>query len=147
LVTGLPLFAGLDLDDISGFVLGGHDVRRSSLADSVAKLARRIGAFDPAVVAACVPDLEEWGENVRPGTVLNNGDTIAALADRTDLPRASTPRGVAERLQQDLREFRDRHRLDQVVVINVASTEPASESRPEHASLERLQSALARPDP
>ena len=34
-----------------------------------------------------------------------------------------------------MREFRDRHRLDQVVVVNVASTEPTAEPRPEHADL------------
>src|SRR5436305_8701155 len=60
LVTGLPLFAGLDLDRPDQFVLGGHDIRRGGWAKSVATLARRIGAFDPAVVEACLPDLEAW---------------------------------------------------------------------------------------
>ncbi|HEY1378955.1 MAG TPA: inositol-3-phosphate synthase [Gemmataceae bacterium] len=146
LVTALPPFAGLDLDGPARFVLGGHDIRRGTLADSVATLARRIGAFDPAVVEACVPDLEAWGENVRPGTAVNSGDTIAALADRPDLPRADTPRGVIEHLQRDLRDFRERHRLDQVVVVNVASTEETPDPRPEHESLDRLQGALAKSD-
>ncbi len=146
LVTGLPLFAGLDLDGPARFVLGGHDIRGGTLADSVVTLTRRIGAFDPAVVEACIPDLEAWGENVRPGTAINSGETIASLADRPDLPRADTPRGVIEQLQRDLRDFRDRHRLDQVVVVNVASTEPAAELRAEHGSLSRLQQALNESD-
>src|SRR5687767_1799602 len=67
LVTGLPQFASLDLDNPASFVVGGHDIRRGSLAGSVTTLARRIGAFDPAVVDACMPDLEQWGRNTRPG--------------------------------------------------------------------------------
>jgi myo-inositol-1-phosphate synthase len=125
LVTGLPLFAGLDLDEPGQFVLGGHDIRRGTLTESVTTLARRIGAFEPAVVDACRPDLDVWGENIRPGTILNSGDAIAALADRRDLDRTRSPQAAMERLQQDVQEFRSRHRCDQIVVVNVASTEPA----------------------
>jgi myo-inositol-1-phosphate synthase len=146
LVTGLPLFTGLDLDGLDQFVLGGHDVRRGGWAESVATLAHRIGAFDPAVVEVCMPDLVTWGENVRPGTVINSGETIAALADRPDLATAPTLRGVVDRLQADLREFRDRHRLEGVVVVNVASTEPPVLPRPEYADVGALRSALAGAD-
>ena len=125
LVTALPQFTGLDLDEPAQFVVGGHDIRRGGLAESVTTLARRIGAFDPAVVEACMPDLEAWGRNVRPGAILNSGDAIAALADRPDVPSSGEAREEIDRVGKDLREFRDLHRLDQVVVVNVASTEPA----------------------
>src|SRR5947209_7155059 len=127
LVTELPLFAGLDLDAPSAFVLGGHEIRRGGWSDSVATLAGRIRAFEPDTVEACTPDLEEWSKNLRTGSVVNSGEAIAALADRHDLPAASKQTAADDfrRLQGDLREFRDRHRLDQVVVVNVASTEPA----------------------
>jgi myo-inositol-1-phosphate synthase len=144
LVTGQALFAGLDLDTPNQFVVGGHDIRRGSLAESVVTLSRRIGAFDRDVVDACMPDLEAWGENIRGGSTFNSGETIAALADRPDLPSAATPRGVIERLQRDIGDFARRNRLDQVVVVNVASTEPAAELRSEFGSLERLQAALGR---
>src|SRR5262249_42992626 len=42
----------------------------------------------------------------------------------------------------DLRQFRETHRLDQVVVLNVASTEPPFELSEVHQSLERLTVAL-----
>ena len=45
MVTGLPLFAGLDLDGPGQFVLGGHDIRCGDLLDSVRTLARRVGVF------------------------------------------------------------------------------------------------------
>ena len=142
LVTGLPLFNGLDLDGATQYTVGGHDIRRGGLAESVAAFSRRIGAFDPAVVEACLPDLEAWGKNVRSGAILNSGDTIAKLADRPDVSASGTPRAAIERLQADIADFRDRNRLDQVVVVNVASTEPAIDPRPEYESYERLQSAL-----
>ena len=94
------------------------------------------------MVATCNPDLEAWDENIRPGAVLNCGETITALADRPGVDHAATAWGVIERVQHDLREFRDRHRLDQVIVVNVASTEPAAQTRPETASLDRLECAL-----
>jgi len=78
--------------------------------------------------------------------MLNSGKTIAALADRPDLPRADTPQAAIDRIESDLADFRTRHRLDQVAVINVASTEPAAEPRPEHASLAGLRIALGRAD-
>jgi myo-inositol-1-phosphate synthase len=124
LVTGLPLFAGLDLDSPSAFVLGGHEIRHGGWPDSVATLARRIGAFDPAVVDACIPDLERWSANIRPGTILRADPTIAALANHPDVTTPAV-RKDARGLERDLRDFRERHQLDQVVVINVASTEPA----------------------
>jgi myo-inositol-1-phosphate synthase len=147
MVTGLPPFAGADLDTPGQFVVGGHDIRMGNLPQSVRAYAQRTGAFDATVVEACADDLEAWGENVRPGTVLNSDRCIAALADRPDLPRAANPAAAVELIQRDLREFRERHRLDQVAVVNVASTEPATEPRPEHADLARLQEALGRGTP
>src|SRR5205085_6390590 len=49
-----------------------------------------------------------------------------------------------ERIQKDLRGFREAHRLDQVVVINVASTEPPFATDEAHTSVEKLLLALER---
>jgi myo-inositol-1-phosphate synthase len=146
LVTALPLFEGLGLDAPANFVLGGHDIRRGQLIAGVRELQQRSGVFNAELVHATAADLEAWDANLRPGTILNSGDTIAALADRTDLPTADAPRAAVERIRQDLAEFRERHRLDQVVVINVASTEPPAADRPEHSSLELFEKSLGRRD-
>jgi myo-inositol-1-phosphate synthase len=125
LVTELPFFSGLDLDSPSSFVLGGHEIRSGGWPECVGALARRIGAFDPSVVDACMPDLEQWSANLRPGTIFNADTTIAALADHPDVTAPSAQSRDVRGLERDLRDFRERHRLDQVVVINVASTESA----------------------
>jgi myo-inositol-1-phosphate synthase len=52
---------------------------------------------------------------------------------------------VAAALVADLAAFRDRHRLDRVVVVNVSSTEPVPDPHPAHARLEALSVALCEP--
>lgn len=128
LVTALPLFDGLDLDLPEQFVVGGHDVRRSSYREAVAELRRGAGVFEPGLTEACGPDLDEWSANVRSGTVLNAGATIARLANLQGVTGAGEPRAVVDRIRQDLTAFRATHQLSQVVVVNVASTEPPSET-------------------
>jgi myo-inositol-1-phosphate synthase len=138
MVTALPLFDGLDLDAPAQFILGGHDIRRSHFRQTIQEFQRRSGIFDQGLVEACLPDLDAWAENIRPGTILNTGATISKLADRPDVPLADTPRAAVERIQQDLLAFRAQHQLDQIVVLNVASTEPPFELKEAHQSLDRL---------
>ncbi len=138
LVTALPLFDGIDLDSAGQFVLGGHDIRRTSYRQAVGELHQRSNIFEPSLTDACLPDLEGWSENVRPGTVLNAGATIAKLADLPEVQQKNSMRTAVEGIQTDLRQFRETHQLDQVVVINVASTEPPFELSEVHDSLDRL---------
>src|SRR5438132_1022382 len=76
LVTALPPFAGLDLDGAGQFVVGGHDVRQTTYRQAVRELHEDSHVFETGVIDACAADLEEWTENVRPGTVYNAGATI-----------------------------------------------------------------------
>jgi myo-inositol-1-phosphate synthase len=147
LVTALPPFAGLDLDAPAQLVVGGHDVRRTSYRQAVTELHERSNVFDQALIDGCLPDLDEWTENVRPGTVQGAGATIGRLADLPEALRVDTPRAAVERIQADLRAFRQAHRLDQVVVLNVASTEPPFPLAEVHGSLKTFLPALERSHP
>jgi myo-inositol-1-phosphate synthase len=147
LVTALPLFEPLGLDPFDRFVVGGHEVRRGGFRQTVRELQQRSGIFEPALADACAPQLEEWEADVRPGTLLNSGPAIARLADLPDAPRADTARAALGQIQSDLRAFRERHRLDQVVVVNVSSTEPPFPPAEAHASLAALTAALDRRPP
>lgn len=127
LVTATPLFDGVDLDAFDQFVIGGHDIRKSSFTEAVRDLNQRSNVFNEALMQACAPDLEKWSANVRPGTVLGAGPTIGKLADLPEVQRFKSPREAIERIQADLRDFRDKNKLDQLVVANVSSTEPPRE--------------------
>jgi myo-inositol-1-phosphate synthase len=142
LVTALPMFQALDLDQPGQFVVGGHDIRRTSYRQAIAELHARSNVFDPGVIEACLPDLDQWSANVRPGTVLNAGPTIARLADIPEVQRPETARATIERIQNHLQAFRDKNHLDQIIVIGIASTEPPFELGEIHQSLERLAPAL-----
>jgi myo-inositol-1-phosphate synthase len=144
LVTALPLFDGVPLDAPATFVLGGHDIRAGGLRQAVLELHQRANVFDRDTVEACSPDLDAWSENLRPGSVLNTGATIARLADLPEAQRADSCRAVIARVQTDLRAFRERHQLNQVVVVNVASTEPPFTLGEQHGSVENLLPLLER---
>jgi myo-inositol-1-phosphate synthase len=144
LVTALPLFEPLGLDGAASFVVGGHEIRQGGFRQTVRELQERSNVFEHDLAAACQPDLERWEANVRPGTVQGAGPTIARLVDRPEPHQVETPRAAVERLQADLRQFRQSQRLDQVVVVNVSSTEPPFELGEMHGSLERLAPALER---
>jgi myo-inositol-1-phosphate synthase len=147
LMTELPLFAPLDLDPLDHFAVGGHDIRHTDFQQAVGDLHRRSNIFDETLIQACQPLLASWSRNVRPGTVQSTGSTIEQLADLPEARRAETPRAAIERMQQDLRHFQVDHQLDQVVVINVASTEPPFELSDVHCSLDALTAALDQSGP
>jgi myo-inositol-1-phosphate synthase len=147
LVTALPMFHDLELDEPAQFVVGGHDVRRSSYRQAVQQLRMQANVFEPGLIDACLPELDAWSENVRPGSVLNTGCTIARLADLPEAQRTETPREFIDRVQADLDTFRTHHRLHQLVVLNVASTEPPFELGAIHDSLDQLSAAFDKRQP
>lgn len=146
LVTATPMFQGIDLDDFDRFVIGGHDIRRCSYVDAVRELHERSNVFHEALIQACTPDLEKWSANVRPGTVLGSGTTIAKMADLPDVQRVSTPKEAITRIQADLKEFRDRNKLEQVVVANVSSTEPPKDLDDRFSTIAKFRAVLESKD-
>ena len=142
LVTASPQLAGLELDVPAQFVVGGHDIRRTTFAQTVREFQQRSNVFEPSLVEPCLADLEAWSANVRPGTVLNSGDSIRKLADIPETNVVDTPEAIIDRMRTDLQSFRQRERLDQLVVINVASTEPPFPLNSLPQPWEQLQSIL-----
>lgn len=144
LVTALPRLAHPDFDEPRAFVLGGHDIRQSHFLAAVRELHARANVFNERLLAACAGDLETWSANIRPGVVYQPNAAITALADRPDVREAHCPREAIDTIQTDLRAFQSKHQLDQLVVVNAASTEPPFDIRDEQQSLERLLPALER---
>jgi myo-inositol-1-phosphate synthase len=147
MVTALPPFAGHDFDEPTAFVLGGHDIRQSDFVAGVGELHARSGVFDQHIIQICLEDLRAWSKNIRPGVVYKPNAAITALADRNDLRQARSPREAIDAIQTDLRAFKAAHKLDQLVVVNAASTEPPFATGEEQKSLEKLLPALDRSAP
>ncbi|HEY1189902.1 MAG TPA: inositol-3-phosphate synthase [Gemmata sp.] len=147
MVTALPQFAGHDFDAPAAFVLGGHDIRRGNFVTAARELHERSNVFDERLLATCAGDLEAWSANIKPGVVYRPNAAITALADRADTRQAHTAREAIDAIQSDLRAFKAAHKLDQLVVVNAASTEPPFELTDEQKSLELLVPALERTAP
>lgn len=125
LVTALPMFDGVDLADWSQFTVGGHEIRDTSYAAETDVLHNQSHVFSPAIVNATRDRLAEFDKNVRPGTLINVGATIASFAGEPAKKFVGeTPTAAIERIAADLRDFKERNGLDHVVVMNLSSTEP-----------------------
>ncbi len=125
----LPDFAGAELPGLGDLVFGGHDIVDTPLLKRAEQLVQSgvVPAALPQLVAA---DLEAAEAEIRPASreAGNQGEAIAWIVE-------------------DLTAFRARHDLEEVVVVNVSSTEPPCEPHPAHESLAALDIALAGPDP
>lgn len=124
LVTELPLFASIDLANWDDFVIGGHDIRTATLYNEAMQLARVSRAIDPELVEELKDDLAAIDKDLRPGTLVNVGPTIEKFADAELRKKPESPRTAIDRIQADLKAFAKAHQLDQLIMMNVASTEP-----------------------
>ncbi len=143
MVTERDPCARLDLPPVGGFVFGGHDVREDSLLSRAREMARS-GPPTPETVEAVADDLTAIDREVETGTAVNCGRAVDALADRTLDADAA---GVVEQIREDLRAFRERHSLDRVVVVNLASTEPALADPERYDTLDAFEAAVKAGDP
>lgn len=142
LVTALPMFANLDLDQPADIFVGGHDIRAGDLATAAANVGRGTPAFSTSIIDACRDDLASFSNNIRPGFVVNADAVAAHLVDRGDVDCHASPPSMLVSFQRDLTEFQKRHRLDQIVVVNLASTEPPAVDHVAHQSLTTLRKHL-----
>jgi myo-inositol-1-phosphate synthase len=125
-VTELPALRPGALPGWSDLVLGGHDIVTTPLLKRADALAAA-GVVPARLVAALTADLAAVEADVRP------------------LPVARTQAATAAAMAADLTRFRDRHGVERVVVVNVATTEAAPPDDPAHADLRALDAALSRP--
>jgi myo-inositol-1-phosphate synthase len=146
-VSELPRFQHLDLPSWDSFVVGGHEIRGVRLADEAARLMVEMRPAAADLAQRCRDELDAIDARIRPGTMRNVGPTIAALADAEFLgnPRQESAAEAVARLQQDLNEFARENKLEHVVVVNVASTEPAVAADSWPSSWAELEPLLAEP--
>ena len=121
-VTELPAFARSGLPALDDLVFGGHDIAATPLAKQAERLADS-GVLRSRTLEAVRDELTAADGEIRPGVPSAGGDPATLAADIAD--------------------FRERRRLDRVVVVNLASTEPPAAARPEHRSLPALEQAMA----
>lgn len=128
LVSALADFAELPLASWDQFVVGGHEIRATTLAEEAERLHRESRVIDAPVLAASHDFLASCEANIRPGSLWKVGPTIEKLADSA-VPRDKSARDALKRITADLQDFQNREALSQVIMVNLASTEaPLDES-------------------
>ncbi|MCX7395470.1 MAG: inositol-3-phosphate synthase [Planctomycetales bacterium] len=125
LVSALPPFAPLDLVKWDEIVVGGHDIRETSYLAEAQVLLEQSKIFNPSMLSAISSQLAKFDKNIRPGSLVNVGAKINSLTGPASAKyRKETALQAVNRLSKDIVEFRTREKLDHVIVVNVASTEP-----------------------
>ncbi len=142
LVTELPLFQGLPLADLGSFVIGGHDIRNTSFAESAQEFRRSSGVYEADWIAACRDELAAATARVRPGSRSGSGRAISDLGDWGEPKSPQTTRQTVDRLAADMAAFVDSESVDHLVVLNVASTEPPFVPGEAHQRWGALNAAL-----
>ena len=122
LVSALPIFQDVVFPQWVQFVVGGHEIRKGSLSASAWQLHHESRVFSADMIRDCQPDLEDADANIRPGILWKVGGTIGEMAEET-AHNSLSPEECVTQVQNDLREFRERHELTDVIVVNLASTE------------------------
>ncbi len=138
--TAAPL-SELALAPVECLEFGGCDVRQENLCTMAEHLSRDVGAVDGRLIDAVREDLEELQHNIGVGTVRNCGEAIRCLA----VPESSecvSLRQEIDTIRDRLQQFRHKRRLDDIVVVNLASTEPLLELEACHEDLAAFEAAL-----
>jgi myo-inositol-1-phosphate synthase len=126
-VTEQPDFPDAGLPNPADLVFGGHDIACTPLPKRAEQLVAS-GVLPTGLPALVHDDLAAADAEIRPAPLAGRG-----------APQSE----IAELLAADITAFRQRHRLDRVVVVHVASTEPIAAPHPAHASAAALRRALA----
>ena len=146
LVSELDQFSSLDFIDWSDIVIGGHEIRKTDSRTEALLLAGATPAISRELIIQCESELKHFDKNVRPGIVFNVGETIKKISDDSFVSRCETARQAVDRIQSDLDEFAQNNKLDRIIVVNVASTEPPIDPETLPKSWADMEPTLSSPD-
>ncbi len=145
LTTEKAEFAKLNLVKLPDIHFGGYDIRQESLYENARRINEATGTLGYQRIEQLKNQLEAVDADIKPGITNNCGESISALINE-DLPKNMLSlRDVIAAIQVDIREFSRRHQLDNVVMLNLASTEPFDALQaegPASQSLKELEKAL-----
>jgi myo-inositol-1-phosphate synthase len=136
LVTERPPFSALDCCPVSGLSFGGLEVRAGSLTEQARRLRRESRTFDRETLEAVAPDLIAIDDCIVQDPEFD-WDVGAPVHGLPPL------RALIERLVGYLNDFRVRHDLETLLVVNLTSAAPTSGGSDWHTDLAGLESIVA----
>lgn len=144
LVTELADLAAVGWPSLVAVPMGGWEVAKTTLMEQARALTGPGGFLRPEHVEAAAGWLAACDAEIRPGTTRGCGATIERVAGHgSDAPAAE----LVEQFKGDLTDYRERHHLDTVVVVNLTSTEATPPAPFPGDDLAALRAAIAADDP
>ena len=134
LITESEVFEHLEVTALEDLVFGGHDIRQVGVYESAYEIYRDNGTISFESLQQVKPELDAISENIRLGTALNCGSAIEGLVPDGLEPETRPLREIVDSIRADISEFREKHQLSRVVIVNLASTEPPLELGEAHES-------------
>lgn len=144
MVTEMPEFAGLGLVGADNIVFGGHEVRDVSMVEAVRSMHVESQIISAELIKACSASVRAMQKNVRPGVAYGVLPAVAKRGEMSRVRKVSSPGRAVAVVRDDLLEFKRKHRLDHVVVINVSATEPPMKRHASHATYAKLAKELGK---
>lgn len=145
MITSTILFEDIDLVAMDQIEFAGCDIREGKLLDSLTQLSDGSNAVSLERLLAVKEDLEQTKSWIKRGTCRNCGPAIESLA-ASDFEPKRHMRDDIDEFRCNLREFKREKRLETVVVVNLASTEPPIPSSPSYESLAALERSIDEDD-
>lgn len=143
MITATGPFLDLGLTPVEAMEFGGCDVRSGSLREAAYQVAGETAVIDAGLLHAIEADLSDMEPNIRRGTATNCGEAIESLAAESCSAAPSIREEIA-RVRTMLEDFRAAKGLSELIVVNLASTEPVLELRKCHHDLSVFESCLDR---
>ncbi|MDY0039648.1 MAG: inositol-3-phosphate synthase [Desulforhabdus sp.] len=143
MITTTEVFSGLALVDLDAIVFGGCDIRDRATPDAVRQVLNLAPGLGHSVYAAIEAEFQDIVRGFSKGTVRNCGDAIQQLAASCPSRDGSLRDEISE-VRKCLQWFRQEHSLDEMVVVNLASTEPVLEIDDRQQNLAAFEYCLDR---
>lgn len=147
LVSELPPFHEAHLVDCSRIVLGGHEVRSETLLEAATALHQRSCLFTSEWIRDSAAILRAAQKQIRPGTLLGSSKAVRQIAETDVVVSDRSPAAAIERLAADISDFKRRTKVDDCIVINIASSEPPVSHAAHHAKWSSLEKRLLKSGP
>ncbi|MEW6027779.1 MAG: inositol-3-phosphate synthase, partial [Planctomycetota bacterium] len=128
LVTELPDIKETGFVPFRSIVFGGHEIRRSSFKQAISQLGDTGINIDHKLLNKLEKEIREVDREIKTGLTSGSGSLQETV----------------RRLIKDIASFRKRHVLDNVIVVNLASTEPPVKQGPHTRTLTGFEAAIGR---
>ncbi|MCD6459886.1 inositol-3-phosphate synthase [bacterium] len=142
LVTELDIFKKIPLLPWDNLVFGGMDIRKYSIVDTLKELHTNASVLSHDMITDYNWQISEVEKNIYPGIIVNCGKAITETSDKSFVKDGHLSSLVAY-IQDTLEQFKKNNSLDDIIVVNISSTEPEFFIPEQYAAYEGMKSAFS----